>query len=183
MLDRMHARLGRFGVVWAVLVAVCVSGCGQLGLLPLGDQGSARAHQQAQDALDRWAAAVAAAGGQQAFVPVGELTGQIGDWEEPVGDNNKRALYGGMLVPATELPSESPGDGQIRWEDGTSKTVHTITAAQALQDLKAAATAPCADCQAIQVTGARLSEATVTTSRGPATAPAWESCSRGPGWW
>jgi hypothetical protein len=174
MLNRMHARLPRFGVVWAMLIAVFLSGCGQLGLLPLGDRGSAREHQQAHDALKRWAAAVQAAGGQQAFVPVGELTGQIGDWEEPVGDNNKRALYGGMLVPATELPTESPGDGQIRWEDGTSRTVRTITAGQALQDLKAAATAPCADCQPIQVTDARLSEATVATSRGPATAPAWE---------
>jgi hypothetical protein len=173
MLNGMRTRFG-LGIVPALLIAICVSGCGQLGLLPFGDRGSAREHQQAQDAHDRWAAAVAAAGGQQAFVPVGELTGQIGDWEEPVGDNNKRALYGGRLVPAKELPTESPGDGQIRWEDGTSKTVHTITAAQALQELKAAATAPCADCQPIQVTGARLSEATVQTSHGPATAPAWE---------
>jgi hypothetical protein len=174
MLDRVRARLGRFGILGALLVTICVSGCGQLGLLPFGDRGSARAHQQAQAALDRWAAAVAIAGGQQAFVPVGELTGQIGNWEEPVGDNNKRALYAGMLVPATELPTESPGDGQIRWEDGTSKAVDTITAAQAMHDLKAAATAPCPDCEPIQVTGARLSEATITTSRGSATAPAWE---------
>jgi hypothetical protein len=156
-----------------VLIAVFLFGCGQFGL-PSGDRGSAREHQQAQDALDRWAAAVAAAGGQQAFVPVGELTGQIGDWEEPVGDNNKRALYGGMLVAAGGLPTDSPGDGRIRWEDGSSKTVHPISAAQALQELKAAATAPCTDCQAIQVTGARLSEAVFNTSRGHATAPAWE---------
>jgi hypothetical protein len=178
MLKPVQAQPRRSSVVWAVLIAICVSGCGQLGLLPFGDRGSARAHQQAQEALDRWAAAVAAAGEQQAeavgFVPVGELTGQIGDWEEVVGDNNKRALYAGMLAPVTELPTDSPGDGQIRWEDGRSKAVHTITAAQALQDLKAAATAPCADCQPIQVTDARLSEATVATSRGPATAPAWE---------
>jgi hypothetical protein len=170
----MRPRVGRLGISSMVLMAVLVSGCGQLGLLPFGDRGSAREHQQAQAALDRWAAAVAAAGGQQAFVPVGELTGQIGYWEEPLGDYNKRALYAGMLVPATDLPIESPGDGRIRWEDGTSKTVATITAAQALQDLKAAATAPCPDCQPIQVTGARLSEATITTSRGQASAPAWE---------
>jgi hypothetical protein len=170
----MRAPLGRPGILVAVLIAVCVAGCGQLGLLPLRDKGSQREHQQAQAALDRWAAAVAAAGGQQAFVPVGELTGQIGDWEEPGGDGNKRALFAGMLVAATELPTDSPGDGLIRWEDGTFKPVHTISASQALQELQAAATAWCADCQSIQVTGAHLSDATVNTSRGPAAAPAWE---------
>jgi hypothetical protein len=63
-----------------------------------------------------------------------------------VGDNNKRALYAGMLVAETPLPTDSPGDGQVRWEDGTWKAVHAISAAQALRELTAAATAPCADC-------------------------------------
>jgi hypothetical protein len=173
MLDRMRARLGRFGIVGAVLIAVCISGCGQLGLLPVGDKGSQREHQQAQAALDRWAAAVEAAGGQQAFVPVGELTGQIGDWELENGDN-KAALYAGLLVPTEPLAGDAPGDREVRWDDGTSRTVGTISAAQALEELRAMATAECPECVPLQVTGARLSEATVQTSRGSATAPAWE---------
>lgn len=174
MLTLVPARLGRLGIVSAVLFAICVSGCGQLGLFPRGDRGSAREHEQAQDALNSWAAAVAAAGGQQAFAPVGELTGQIGDWEESVGDNNKAALYAGLLVAAKALPAGAPGDAEVRWEDSTTRTVRTLSAAQALEELRATATAECPECVALQVTGARWSLATVQTSRGPATAPAWE---------
>ena len=47
-------------------------------------------HRQAQAALARWAEAVG--DNKQDLVLVGELTGQIGDWEEPVGDNDKMAL-------------------------------------------------------------------------------------------
>jgi hypothetical protein len=173
MLALVHARLGRLGIVSAVLVGVCLSGCGQLGLLPLGDRGSAREHQQAQDALKRWAAAVEAAGGQQAFVPVGELTGQIGDWELENGDN-KAALYAGLLVAAMALPADAPGDAEVRWESGTTRKVGTISATQALEELRATATAQCPECVALQVIDARWSRATVQTSRGPATAPAWE---------
>jgi hypothetical protein len=173
MLHRMRARLGRFGIVGAVLMAVCMSGCGQLGLVPLGDRGSAREHQQAQEALHRWAAAVTAAGGQQTFVPVGELTGQIGDWELENGDN-KATLYAGLLVAAKALPSAAPGDAEVRWDDGTTRKVRTLSAGQALEELRARATAECAECVALQVTGAQWSQATVQTSRGPATAPAWE---------
>ena len=39
-----------------------------------------------------------AAGAQAAVTPVGELTGQIGDWEAAVGDNNKRALMAGLIA-------------------------------------------------------------------------------------
>jgi hypothetical protein len=169
----IRARHGHVGIVSVVLIAVFVSGCGQLGFLQSGDRGSAREYQQAQEALKRWAAAVAAAGGQQAFVPVGELTGQIGDWELENGDN-KAALYAGLLVPAKALPAAAPGDAEVRWNDGTTRKVGTLSAAQALQELRATATAACPECVALQVTGARWSRATVQTSRGPANAPAWQ---------
>ena len=173
MLNRVHARRRSFGVVWAVLIALCVSGCGQLGPPSFGNGGSARAHRQAQEALDRWAAAVAAAGGQQAFVPVGELTGQIGDWEEENGQN-KAALYAGLLTAPTALPADAPGDSEVLWDDGTTRTVGTISAAQAFEELHTTATAECPDCTALQVMGARWSRTSVQTSRGRATAPAWE---------
>ena len=35
----------------------------------------------------------------RAFMPVGELTGQVGDWEQEVGDNNKIALMTGEVDP------------------------------------------------------------------------------------
>ncbi len=72
----MDGRLRRLGIAAVVALAVGASGC---ALLSKDD--SARLHQEAQADLTRWADAVAAAGGQTAFVPVGELTGQVGDRE------------------------------------------------------------------------------------------------------
>lgn len=179
MLTGVARMLRRRGIVAALLLAVGLSGCGQRGWLPWVQQNPDRAHQHAQAALARWAAAVEAAGGQQGFVPVGELTGQIGDWEEAVGDNNKRALMAGLVVAAMELPPEAPGEADVRWDNGTTKTVRTISAAQALQELRAAGAGDCPDCVPLQVTAAHLSRGTVQTSRGPASAPAWEFTLRG----
>src|SRR6266508_1043244 len=105
---------------WRLIVAVVlmagVSGCVDAGRSPLAQPGSERERQQAQEALARWAAAVESAGGRQEFVPVGELTGQIGDWEAEVGDNNKPALDSGMFNAAQTLPAEAPSEGAIRWD-------------------------------------------------------------------
>src|ERR1019366_8758509 len=75
----MPGRTRWLAIVAAVALAAGTSGCGLAGLLPSTDN-SARLHRQAQAALARWAAAVAAGGGQSAFVPVGDLTAQVGGW-------------------------------------------------------------------------------------------------------
>jgi len=161
-------------IVVGTIVLAMLAACSQVAPIGAGAGGTDREHLQAQDALTRWAAAVASGGGQQGFVPVGELTGQVGDWEEDIGENNKEALMGGRVVAATTLESRSPGDGVVRWEDGTTRTLPAISAAQALEELKARGQSDCTACVALSVTSARLSTATIQTSRGPATAPAWE---------
>jgi hypothetical protein len=167
----MTGRLRRFGIVAALALAAGTSGC---GLLPSRDD-SARLHQQAQAALTRWADAVAAAGGQSAFVPVGELTAQVGDWEEAVGSNNKMTLMAGLVEAAISLPADTPPDGELRRQDGSSVTVRLLSAQKALSDLKAdAAGLSCPECVPLQITGARLTTGPVDTSRGPAEAPVWE---------
>ena len=128
----MTGRLRRFAIVAAIALAAGTSGC---GLLPSRND-SARLHQQAQAALTRWADAVAAAGGQSAFVPVGESTGQVGDLEEAVGGNNKMTLMAGLVEAAISLPAETPPDGELRWQNGSTKTVRLISAQKALSDLK-----------------------------------------------
>lgn len=161
-------------------MAIVASGCSQVGpSLSAGQPSDPQhptdpEHQQAQDALARWAAAVEASGEQQGFVPVGDVTGQIGDWELAVGDNNKPALMAGMIVAAVELSTDSPEDAEVRWEDGTTKTMQTISAAEALQEIRTAGVPQCPECHPLRVIGARLSSAPVVTSRGPAIAPAWE---------
>jgi hypothetical protein len=166
-------------MVAAVLVALGVTGCVQAGPAPSAERGSDREHQQAREALARWAAAVEAGGGEQGFVPIGELTGQIGDWEVEVGENNKPALMAGMVVSSVALPPEAPGEALVRWDDGRTITVHPISAEQALRELRAAGNQSCPECVPLEVTAAHLSDATFQTSRGPATAPAWEFTLKG----
>lgn len=167
----MAGRFRRLGIIAAVALTAGLSGC---ALLPSKDD-SARLHQQAQAALTRWADAVAAAGGQSAFVPVGEPTGQVGDWEEAVGENNKPALMAGLVEAVVSLSAETPPDGELRWQDGSTKSVPLISAQQALSGLNADALgSACPECMPLQITGARLTRGTVETSRGPAEAPVWE---------
>jgi hypothetical protein len=165
----MDGRLRRLGIAAVVALAVGASGC---ALLSKDD--SARLHQEAQADLTRWADAVAATGGQTAFVPVGELTGQVGDWELAVGDNNKPALMAGLIEAAASLPAEAPPDGELRLPDGSTKTVRLISAQQALVELTAEGSGSCSDCVPLQITGAKLTSGQVQTSRGPAEAPVWE---------
>jgi hypothetical protein len=172
----MTGRLRRFGIVAALALAAGTSGC---GLLPSRDD-SAKLHQQAQAALTRWTDAVAAAGGQSAFVPVGELTGQVGDWEEAVGSNNKMTLMAGLVEASVSLPTETPPDGEARWQNGTTTAVRLLSAQKAMSDLKADATgSPCPECVPLQITGARLTTGPIDTSRGPAVAPIWEFTLKG----
>jgi hypothetical protein len=172
----MTGRLRRFAIVAAIALAAGTSGCGLL----LSRNDSSRLHQQAQAALTRWADAVAAAGGQSAFVPVGELTGQVGDWEEAVGNNNKPAVMAGLVEAAVSLSAEIPPDGELRWQGGSTATVRLISAQQALSELKAdAAGSSCPECVPLQITGARLTTGPIDTSRGPAVAPVWEFTLKG----
>jgi hypothetical protein len=136
----------------------------------------AEVHRQAQEALARWDAAVAGGPGGSGFVLVGDRTLMVGDdWGPNIdGNNAKMAWYAGLFAVANPLPSDTPPDGKIQWNDGTAHAVPVISAQKALADLKAAAVQPCPTCTPLQITGARLTTATFQSSRGPAQVPAWE---------
>jgi hypothetical protein len=136
----------------------------------------AEARLQAQQALARWTATVAAGVEGSSFVLVGEPTLMVGDdWGPNIdGGNSKMAWYAGLFNAANQLPSETQPVGAVKWQDGTIYAVPVISAQQAFSDLKAAAVQPCPDCTPLQITGARLTTATFQTSRGPAQAPTWE---------
>ena len=149
-----------------ILLALAAAACGLLA------PGSERLHQQAEAALARWAEAVGQAS-NHGVVFAGELTGQVGDWEESVGENNKEALYAGALRAQSPLPTAAPPPGEVVWADGSTQAVTLLSANDALRELVAGATATCAGCTPLEVTGASLGTATVQTSRGPATTPVW----------
>jgi hypothetical protein len=155
--------------VFALLVATTLAGC---AFAP-GATDPAAAHQRAQAVLSAWADAVAAADADAAVTPVGELTGQVGDWEEAVGDNNKRALMAGLIASDRPLSEEAPPDGEVVWQDGTTTKVPLVSAQQAIVAMESTTEAPCADCTLLLATAAELTTGPIQTSRGPATAPIW----------
>jgi hypothetical protein len=167
-------------MLWIAAVAV-LGGCGPGGDGAGGGPGGddpGRLRQQARDALVRYDKAVLDAGGPQSFVPVGDLTGQLGDWEPTNGDN-KQALQSGRVVAATALPAAPQPAGKVVWDNGAVQTISLISADEALQQLAAAGAGRCPECVPLEVTGARLTTARIQTTRGPATAPAWEYTLRG----
>jgi hypothetical protein len=164
------------GAAFAML-ALLVIGCGTGG----PDAATVQAmHARAQLVLDRWAEAVDAAGGQQAVVPVGDLTGQVGDWELPFGDNAKMALMSGLVAAESELTAPAPATGVVMWPDGRAATVPVLSAQAALAAIRSSAEGgPCVDCTPLDVMSATLASARIATTRGPATGPVWEFAIRG----
>ena len=166
----MTGHFRRRGLVAVAALAVALSGC---SLIPSANNDPTRLHQQAQDDLARWADAVGA-GGQSSFVPVGELMNMVGDWGSADGNNNKLAMMSGLFEAAAPLPAGQPPDGEVRWQDGSTATVRLISAQDALAAMKAGGGMGCKECVPLQITAARLTTASVETSRGPADAPVWE---------
>jgi hypothetical protein len=168
---------GRYA--FALLAAMTLAGCTEAprasfpSALPSATDPAA-ADQRAQTVLSAWAKAVTAAGGRAAVTPVGDLTGQIGDWEEAVGGNNKQALMAGMVASINPLSEEVPPDGDVAWQDGTTTKVPLLSAQGAIVAIESTTSAPCDGCAQLLVTDARLTSGLVQTTRGPATAPIWE---------
>jgi hypothetical protein len=163
-----------------LVVAACAppaGGPGGSGALLAGNetrQPLDRVHQQAHDALERWADAVRKSGGAS-ITFVGDLTGQVGDWEAAVGENNKSALMAGLVEATPPLSDATPARDKVRWLDGSSVDVNVLSAADTLDALVMAAPkdATCPDCEPLVVSEAQLATGLVDTSRGAANAPAW----------
>jgi hypothetical protein len=166
-------------VIWLAALAV-LGGCASeanSGGAAGGDRPD-RLHQQARAALDRYDEALARAGGAPRFVPVGEPGGQVGQWEMSNGQN-KAALANGCINSTTALPGTPPPPGTVTWESGATETLPVISADKAFTELTAARTGGCGGLVPLELTGARLATARIQTTRGPATAPAWEFTLKG----
>jgi len=159
------------------LVAACATPAGGPGgsgliLTSASHEPMDRLHQQAHDALARWADAVRRSGGAS-ITFVGDLTGQIGDWEQAVGENNKAALMAGMIQAPHGLSKDQPSGDTVKWLDGSSVDVNVLSAADTLAALIASAKGKCGDCTPLEVTDAQRATGLIDTSRGPANAPIW----------
>jgi hypothetical protein len=161
--------------MFTVACLLAVTDCGQAA----APRGQDRLRQQADAVLARYDKATKDAGAQR-FVPVGELTGQLGDWERDVGENNKIALLSGQLKAVAPLPAAPSTTGRVVWPDGTTRSVTLLSGAQALaQVTSTVGSTDCSGCTPLQVTGAELITGPVETSRGTAKAPLWAFTLRG----
>jgi hypothetical protein len=165
-------------LVAGLAAVLAVAACGT-GEPPSGSQVGVpadREHAQAGAALARWAAA-AAGGGAGAIGIVGERTGQIGDWEEPVGENNKIALMSGLVKVGGDVPDVQPPSGTVTWADGSTASVNVLSAHQAVAAMVEAAVKSgntCPECRPLTITSARLIDGPIETSKGSATGPTWQ---------
>ncbi len=175
MVSRMQIRSRALVSMIAGLCAVMVTGCGIVGLgppSPVRVDTHEQELRQARDALDRWAEAVAAAGEDQLSIPLREGIQVVGD----LTPDEWRALRSGALRLRGELPlpEQYPyeADSRIVWPDGSSLPVAAITAAQAFHGF-AVLGESCPDCVPLNIVDISPATREISTSRGPATAPAW----------
>ncbi|NBM17985.1 hypothetical protein [Streptomyces sp. GC420] len=122
---------------------------------------------RARQVADAWDGSEAAEKWHKGYYPMGEVV-QLP--ENGLHDEaDKRAYETGNFDLHGDLPSAPHIDGKVTWESGGSLTVRLMGAQKAYEALdRDSSPGP-----RLTVTGARLGEMTVLTSRGPATVPAW----------
>ncbi|MFC7533173.1 hypothetical protein, partial [Actinoplanes sp. GCM10030250] len=170
---------GRGGGMGAVgVVALLLGGCGEArgdADGGAGGDGKAGEREQAREALDRYEEAVRAGGGGARFVPVGEITGQVGEWEGAGAGDRKRSLAAGRVVAGNDLPAAPEATGEVTWAGGDTVTLPLISATQAVDEMAMAGhPEDCPECEPLEAIAARLVTVPVETTRGRAEVPAWE---------
>ncbi|WP_234341145.1 hypothetical protein [Streptomyces sp. NRRL S-646] len=122
---------------------------------------------RARAVADAWHGSKAAHVWAQGYYPMGDVI------QLPEGafhsDADKRAYTTQNFVLRTALPGAPDRNGVVNWDDGRSLTLPLMGARKAYDSVARGSN----DGPHLTVTGARLGETTVATSRGPATVPAW----------
>ncbi|EXU65807.1 hypothetical protein Z951_23640 [Streptomyces sp. PRh5] len=164
------------GLLAAAALAVAglgaASGCGSTqvagdGPQVAGDSPEALA-QRARQVAAAWDGSTAAAAWRSGYHPMGEVV------QPPRGgllsQADKQAYRQRSFVLGDELPTNGPHDGRVTWARGKSLTRALTRPEEAYQALVGARAE---GKPYLTVTGAKLGEMSVVTSRGPAMVPAW----------
>ena len=130
-----------------------------------------------QTVLASWDAALTASS-TPPLVITAPLDGQIGSWEGPIGGNNKQALIGGQVRPASDVTAQPrPAEQTITWANGQHRTIPAITAAAAVAALVAdGSNSSCGGCDpvtALTLHDPQLMHQPISTAAAPATIPVW----------
>lgn len=147
-----------------------------LGLLAAGCGGAAGSgtSEPAPDTRPRalkvakaWDGSPAAESWRKGYYPMGDSVQLPEDAFH--NDTDKEAYLMQNFVLRGELPETSQKDAKVTWPDGDSLTLPLMGAREAYERLdRADSPAP-----RLTVTGAKLGETALATSRGPVTVPAW----------
>ncbi|MFB6784645.1 hypothetical protein ACFCX0_47225 [Streptomyces sp. NPDC056352] len=142
-----------------------VSGCG--GQEDAGGDTAVMAHR-ARKVARAWDGSTAAAAWRVGYHPMGEVA------QLPRGglrsQADKRAYQDHNFVLRGTLPDTGPKDGRVTWIGGGSLTRQLAGAVESYKTLAGGRTGGKPH---LTVTGAKLGEMSVATSRGPAVVPAW----------
>jgi hypothetical protein len=149
--------------------ATGATGCGQ-ETAPGGDEVGDRtptATNRARQVSDAWAGSEAARLWRQGYFPLDESV-QLpeGGFRDKA---DERAYVTQNFALRGSLPKSPPQKGEVRWRSGGSLTVPVTAVQTAYEKLARGSNSG----PRLTVTGARLGEMTVFTSRGQATVPAW----------
>ncbi|WP_405785036.1 hypothetical protein OG512_45870 [Streptomyces sp. NBC_01378] len=152
------------GAGLCVVGLVAGSGCGsQKAAVSDTDVRADRARQVAE----AWDGSTAAAAWRAGFYPTGEeVQPPRGGLHDPA---DRQAYEGQNIVLRGKLPETGPKDGAVTWARGESLTRPLMGAHASYKTL---AGTRVGGKPHLTVTGARLGEMSVATSRGPATVPA-----------
>jgi hypothetical protein len=145
--------------------AGALTGCGNESRA--GSHRASDAWARAREVAEAWDGSDAARVWRTGYHPVGDLV-QLPDHAFR-SDADKRAYSSGTFVLEGELPDAPRKPGRVEWENGDSLTLPVLGARRAYEQVARGGD----EGPHLTVTGARLGEMTVATTRGPATVPAW----------
>ncbi|MEV6947005.1 hypothetical protein AB0N07_34600 [Streptomyces sp. NPDC051172] len=135
-------------------------GCGS-------EQAVGHGGSRARAVADAWHGSQAAEVWAKGYHPMGDAVQLPAGAFHTAAD--KRAYTTRNFVLRTSLPDTPDRSGVVQWDDGRSLTLPLMDAQEAYDSVARGSD----DGPHLTVTGARLGETTMATSRGPATVPAW----------
>ncbi|MGW4044815.1 hypothetical protein [Streptomyces sp. NPDC004721] len=170
----MSARIAQLFLVLALFAVAggAVTGCGSEQDSGRGVQARTPGHSpmaeaRARQVADAWDGSEAARAWRKGYYPIGEVV-QLP--EDAFHDAADKQAYGNQnFALRGQLPAAPRKNGRVKWESGASLTLPLMEARQAYEAVARGGN----DGPHLTVTGAKLGEMTLSTSRGPATVPAW----------
>ncbi|MDV9175506.1 hypothetical protein R6V09_36020 [Streptomyces sp. W16] len=159
------------GLVLTPLLGACLlAGCGDdrsAGDGGTDSQSLKTQEKRAREVADAWPGSAAAAAWSQGYYPVADTTQPPeSGWHT---EADKRAYETGTIVRRGKLPTTAITQGKVEWSNGSTLSRPLMEPNKAYQSFAHYNSKG----PRLTVTGVKLGETTITTSRGPATVPAW----------